>query len=70
MLGVLDSGEGGENAVEELRLLCPSLDILLLKDRKNSPYGTKSRPDLIRITRTGAQPDSVARKVDTSISSR
>ena len=36
MIGILDSGIGGENVAKEVRKLFPSLDILLLKDIKNA----------------------------------
>ncbi len=55
MLGVLDSGEGGENAVRELRLLAPRSDLVLFKDKKNSPYGRKSRDELTDITAHGIE---------------
>ena len=50
MIGVLDSGRGGDNTTFEIRKLFPMLDILLLKDIKNAPYGTKSKEELIKIT--------------------
>ena len=49
MLGVFDSGVGGYSAVYELRARLPRADILYLADRKNAPYGTKKRPELIRL---------------------
>ena len=55
MLGVLDSGEGGENAVKELRLLAPRSDLVLFKDKKNSPYGRKSRDELKDIVSVGIE---------------
>lgn len=51
MIGVFDSGAGGLTAVAELRRLAPSLDICFLQDRKNSPYGTKSQRELIRLVK-------------------
>ena len=53
MIGILDSGEGAENTLKELRLLLPSLDVLLFKDRKNSPYGTKAKDELIAVASSG-----------------
>lgn len=50
MIGILDSGIGGENVAKEVRKLFLSLDILLLKDVKNAPYGTKSESELVTIT--------------------
>lgn len=49
MLGVFDSGVGGYSAVYELRARLPRADILYLADRENAPYGTKNRPELIRL---------------------
>ncbi len=51
MIGILDSGAGGELAARELRGLLPSVDIVLLADRKNAPYGTKSPEELTEIVR-------------------
>lgn len=50
MIGVVDSGMGGENTVREIRRMQPHLNILLLKDTKNAPYGTKSVSELVKIT--------------------
>ncbi len=50
MIGILDSGIGGENTAANVRELYPALDVLLLKDTKNAPYGTKSQEELINIT--------------------
>jgi glutamate racemase len=49
MIGVFDSGAGGLTAIFELRRLMPSADICFFKDTKNSPYGTKSHRELIRL---------------------
>lgn len=49
MIGLLDSGMGGENTLKELRKLSPLTDAVFLKDVKNAPYGTKTREELIRI---------------------
>ena len=53
MLGVFDSGEGGENVAGELRELYPSLDLALFKDRKNAPFGRRAVGELIKITSDG-----------------
>lgn len=53
MIGVFDSGEGGENAVRHLKMLSPNSDILLYTDRKNLPYGKKSTTELIELTEHG-----------------
>ena len=49
MIGVFDSGAGGLTAITELRRLTPSVDICFLADKKNAPYGTKSKDELIRL---------------------
>ena len=51
MIGVFDSGVGGLCAFTELRRLLPREDIIYLADRKNAPYGTKSRDELIALTK-------------------
>ena len=42
MTGIFDSGKGGLAALNELRRLCPSENIIFLADRENAPYGPKS----------------------------
>lgn len=49
MIGIFDSGMGGENTLTEVRRISPRVDITLLKDVKNAPYGTKDERELIRI---------------------
>lgn len=49
MIGIFDSGRGGVAIAKELLALCPRCDVLLLADRKNLPYGTKSDRELIPI---------------------
>ena len=53
MIGVFDSGEGGENTVRHLRRLAPRADIALFTDRAHLPYGTKSADELTRLTELG-----------------
>ena len=55
MIGVFDSGVGGLCAFTELRRLLPKEDIIYLADRKNAPYGTKSRDELIALTKRDIQ---------------
>lgn len=52
MIGVFDSGDGGLLTVEKIRELNPECDLVFLADRENAPYGTKSRADIIRITKS------------------
>ena len=49
MIGVFDSGRGGLAAFREIRRAMPHADIAYLADRKNAPYGTKSRNELVRL---------------------
>lgn len=51
MTGVFDSGVGGLTAYRELRRLLPCEDIIYLADRKNAPYGTKTKDELIALTK-------------------
>ena len=51
MIGVFDSGAGGLFALAELRRLSPNADIVYLADRKNAPYGTKSREVLTELVK-------------------
>jgi glutamate racemase len=51
VIGVFDSGVGGLCAYRELRRLLPRQDIIYLADRKNAPYGTKSKDELIALTK-------------------
>lgn len=49
MIGVFDSGAGGLTALNELRKIQPSVDLCFLADRKNAPYGTKTRREIIKL---------------------
>lgn len=51
MVGVFDSGMGGELAVRELIKLCPEAEVELFADRENAPYGTKSERELIELVK-------------------
>lgn len=51
MTGIFDSGVGGLTAYSELRRLLPREDIIYLADRKNAPYGTKTKDELISLTK-------------------
>lgn len=55
MIGVFDSGVGGLCAFSELRRLLPREDIIYLADRKNAPYGTKTKEELIALTKKDIQ---------------
>ena len=51
MIGIFDSGVGGLTAYREVRRLAPRLDIVYLADRKNAPYGTKGRDELVELVK-------------------
>ncbi len=50
-IGVFDSGAGGLCALERLAALLPGEEFLFFADRKNAPYGTKCREELIALCR-------------------
>ena len=41
MIGIFDSGRGGENVLKIMRDMGVRTDIVFLKDEKRAPYGTK-----------------------------
>lgn len=51
MIGIFDSGVGGFCAYREVRRLLPRENILYLADRKNAPYGTKTKEKIIALTK-------------------
>ena len=55
MIGIFDSGRGGIASLKILRGLLPRVDIAYLADRKNAPYGTKSKAELIRLASEDAR---------------
>ena len=55
MVGILDSGMGGIAALGFLRGLSPTCDAVILADRENAPYGTKSKSELIPIIIRGIE---------------
>ena len=40
---------GALSAISEIRKLCPKQDVCYYCDRKNSPYGTKTKAELIAL---------------------
>ena len=50
-IGIFDSGVGGLSVYSELIKLLPDEDYIYIGDTKNSPYGTKTKEELIDITR-------------------
>jgi len=53
MIGVFDSGRGGENAARHLLKRAPTCDVLLFADTENAPFGTKTPERLIGILQNG-----------------
>ncbi|MBR2342774.1 MAG: aspartate/glutamate racemase family protein [Clostridia bacterium] len=53
MIGIFDSGRGGENAARYLYSLLPSETVMLLCDRENAPFGSRTEGELIPILRAG-----------------
>lgn len=51
MIGIFDSGVGGLCAFLELRRILPREEMIYLSDRRNAPYGTKTKDELIALTR-------------------
>lgn len=51
MIGVFDSGVGGFCAYARLRRLLPFEDIVYVADRKNAPYGTKTKEEILSFTK-------------------
>lgn len=50
-IAVIDSGVGGISVLRELRRLMPRERFLYFGDSANAPYGTKSREEVLSITR-------------------
>lgn len=55
MTGIFDSGLGGIRTASLLHALSPREDILLFADRRNAPYGTKSKDELEEIVNNNIQ---------------
>ena len=55
MIGIFDSGVGGFCAFREVRRLLPREDIVYLADRKNAPYGTKTKDEIVALTKADIQ---------------
>ena len=54
-IAVIDSGVGGISVLSHLHRLMPNENFLYLGDSKNAPYGTKSREEVLRITRENVE---------------
>lgn len=48
-IGVFDSGVGGKSVANSIAKSIPDLDILVVEDAKNLPYGTKSPEQLLSL---------------------
>ena len=54
-LGVFDSGLGGYSVFHELKKAFPDLDMVLLVDQKNAPYGNKTKKEITALAKKGMQ---------------
>ena len=52
MIGIFDSGVGGLISYREVRKLLPKEDIIYLADRRNSPYGTKTKEEIVTLLKS------------------
>lgn len=50
MIGIFDSGVGGICSYRRVRELLPFEDVVYLADRKNAPYGTKTKDEIKSFT--------------------
>jgi len=55
-LGIFDSGIGGQAVASALQKAFPNASILVINDRENIPYGSKSPVEIISLTETAIQP--------------
>ena len=51
MIGVFDSGVGGLSSLRVLRTLAPQADLCYFADAANLPYGEKTPPELLSLSR-------------------
>ena len=52
MIGVFDSGVGGLCSFERLNKLIKNEELIYLADKKNAPYGTKTKPEIISLAKS------------------
>ena len=50
MIGVFDSGVGGLASVSYIKEALPDIDLAYIADTENSPFGTKSHGEIVKIT--------------------
>lgn len=56
LIGIFDSGRGGEIMAIELKLILPNFEFLVANDRENVPYGTRTNDQIIQLTEIAIQP--------------
>ncbi len=49
VVGVFDSGVGGESVVEAIKKALPDVEVIFADDKKNVPYGSKSPDELFKL---------------------
>ena len=55
-IGIFDSGRGGEFVADDLRQLVPRYDYIVVNDRENVPYGSRTSEEIIVLTTAAIQP--------------
>lgn len=55
MIGIFDSGHGGLTVLDALRRRLPQETFLYLGDHSRAPYGVRSGPEILALTREGVQ---------------
>lgn len=54
-IGMFDSGVGGLTVLKEIAKKCPDENIIYLGDTKDFPYGSKSKENIIELTKKGIE---------------
>lgn len=54
-IGMFDSGVGGVSVLREARKMLPGERFIFFGDTKNAPYGTKSREEVLALSRAVAE---------------
>ncbi|MET0979687.1 MAG: aspartate/glutamate racemase family protein [Candidatus Saccharimonadales bacterium] len=55
-LGVFDSGIGGKAVAQALQITFPEAVMVVVNDKANVPYGSKTADEVIRLTNAAIQP--------------
>ena len=50
-IAVIDSGVGGISVLRELLFIMPTENYIYFGDSQNAPYGSRSKQDVLRLTR-------------------